>query len=119
MFNIFNLFKKNDNQKSFSKMYVIVRNDLSNIYRMVQGAHALSQYAIDHPLFFDEIWNNQYLIFLSVFNLIELKEVEQLLIEKRVTYSKFYEPDLDHQLTAIAFYHKGDIVSHLSLAKIN
>ena len=30
------------------QMYVLVRKDLGTIYKMVQGAHALAQYALEH-----------------------------------------------------------------------
>ena len=84
------------------KMYVIVRNDLSVAYRCVQGAHALSQYAIELNQSFS-FWDNQYLIFLSTPNLITIKEFEKILKKRNVVYSLFKEPDLGNQLTAIAF----------------
>lgn len=31
------------------RMYVLVRLDLAEDYRMVQGAHALAKYALEHP----------------------------------------------------------------------
>lgn len=30
------------------KMYVIVREDLGTIYKMVQGSHALAAYMLEH-----------------------------------------------------------------------
>jgi hypothetical protein len=30
------------------KMFILVRKDLGNPYKMVQGAHALAQYALEH-----------------------------------------------------------------------
>lgn len=84
------------------KMYVIVRNDLSVAYRCVQGAHALSQYAMELNESFS-VWDNQYLIFLSTPNLITLKEFVKQLKKQNVVYSSFKEPDLGNQITAIAF----------------
>jgi hypothetical protein len=82
---------------------------------MVQGAHALSQYSLDYSDKFKE-WNNQYLIFLSVYNLIALREKYAYLIEKGIGVSVFKEPDLEGQMTAIAFYDYGNHVKDLPLA---
>lgn len=96
------------------RMYVIVRRDLSETYRMVQGTHALAQYALEHPDLLKE-WSNEYLIFLSVFNLKALRELKMNLTGK-VEFSTFYEPDLDNQETAIALYDTGYFVKGLPLA---
>jgi len=96
------------------RMYVVVRRDLSETYRMVQGSHALSEYALKYPDKFKQ-WNNQYLIFLSVFNLKALRDLKINLTGK-IEFSTFYEPDLDNQETAIALYATGELVKNLPLA---
>lgn len=96
------------------RMYVIVRGDLSETYRMVQGAHALAQFAIEHSEEFKK-WNNQYLIFLKVFNLISLYDLMEYRF-KKAKISVFKEPDLDNQPTAIAIYDNGKLVQELPLA---
>lgn len=96
-------------------MYVIVRRDLSETYRMVQGAHALAQYAMDNRLKFEK-WNNEYLIYLSVFNLLELENLYAKLLGNRKICSCFKEPDLYGHMTAIALYDTGEILNHLPLA---
>lgn len=88
------------------KMYVLVRKDLSETYRMVQGAHALAQFALEHPEEFAR-WNNETIVFLSVRNYKELKNIYCELL-KRKTSSGFYESDLEDQLTAIACYDTGE-----------
>lgn len=90
------------------KMYVLVRMDLSETYRMVQGAHALAQYALDQPVLF-RIWGNGTIVFLGVRNLIELRKWETTLEMKGRRLSSFWEPDLDDQLTAIACYELGEM----------
>lgn len=109
------LFKK----KKFHdkpRMYIIVRGDLSETYRMVQGAHALAQFAMDHPEEFKQ-WNNEYLIFLKVFNKIALVDfIIKKLSKSYVPYSLFKEPDLDNQITAIALYNNGEVVEGLPMA---
>jgi len=80
---------------------------------MVQGAHALAEYAIKFPNQFHQ-WNNGYLIFLSVFNLKALKDLRLNLYDKDAAV--FCEPDLDNQITAIAIYDDGRLVKGLPLA---
>jgi len=92
-----------------NKMIVIVRNDLSNSYKMVQGSHALSQFAIDHTETF-EIWNNKTLIFLAVPNLISLRSLINFINNLNIRYSVFREPDLDDQETAICYKYPEDII---------
>lgn len=94
------------------KMYVLVRQDLSETYRMVQGAHALAQYALDHgPLF--RVWGNRTIIFLAVRNLMDMREWESRLEADGKRYSSFREPDLEGHITAIACYDIGETFSGL------
>jgi hypothetical protein len=109
------------------RMYVIIRGDLHPTYAMVQGSHALAQFALKRPDTFKK-WNNSYLIFLKVFNYYELlKEMSRLsyyrtngshkkFLENIKTMAIFKEPDLDNQLTAIAIYDDGRKVKGLPLA---
>lgn len=94
------------------KMYVLVRRDLSETYRLVQGAHALAQYALEQPDLFCA-WNNSTIVFLGVRNLMEMREWESLLAENGKRFSPFHEPDLDGHLTAIACFDLGDVFSEL------
>jgi peptidyl-tRNA hydrolase len=109
------------------RMYVLVRQDLAETYRMVQGAHAVAQYSYaamkgitdkDYSVFTSlyKTWNNQYLIFLGVPNLIALREWRDKLQCKPVLCC-FSEPDLDGQETAIACIDTGEIFSGLPLAR--
>jgi len=94
------------------KMYILVRRDLSDVYRMVQGTHALAQYGLDHePLF--KAWGNGTVAVLGVRNLIEMKTWEQKLLCLDKRFSAFREPDLDDQLTAIACFDVGETFSAL------
>jgi hypothetical protein len=97
------------------RMYIIVRRDLSETYRMVQGSHALAEYALKFPNQFKQ-WNNGYLIFLSVFNLNALRDLNISLCGKGVDFTTFCEPDLDNQETAIAIFDTGKLVKGLPLA---
>lgn len=94
------------------RMYVLVRRDLSDNYRMVQGKHALAQYALDEPVLF-KVWNNGTIAVLGVRNLIEMKMWEQKLLAMEKRFSAFREPDLDGQLTSLACFDVGDIFASL------
>jgi hypothetical protein len=103
-------------------MYLILREDLA--YKYIQGAHALSKFALEYPKLFKE-WNNGYLICLSVFNGLTLKELE-IRINKRkrkFQYSYFNEPDLESKLnSALCVFENGSgyvsrFVKTLQLAK--
>ena len=96
-------------------MYVIVRMDLAPTYRCVQGAHALSQYSLEFPKEFKK-WNNTYLIFLGVWNLIELRAWIKKLHKTKKKFSIFHEPDLENHPTAICCYDLGRIFNKLNLA---
>jgi len=94
------------------KMYVLVRRDLSETYRLVQGAHALAQYALEHGDLF-RVWGNGTIVFLGVRNLIEMREWECTLSTAGKRFSAFHEPDLDEHITAIACFSIGAVFSEL------
>jgi hypothetical protein len=100
-------------------MYVLVRKDLSETYRCVQGAHALAQFALEHPNSF-KTWNNRTIVFLSVRNLNELRVILQRLrtnwLKNQCPFSLFTEPDLDNQFTSLAYFGTGDILKDLKTA---
>ena len=99
------------------RMYLILREDLT--YKYIQGGHAIAQFALEHPIEFKE-WDNKYLICLSVFNGVTLRDVykslcdtdivdEQRVFVPKYNMSVFYEPDLESTLpTAIAIFENGE-----------
>lgn len=105
------------------RMYVIVRKELSDSYRMVQGAHALASYSLKYPASFKK-WNNEYLIFLGTFLPEGLKQIKEKLFEEKVKFAGFFEPDLNQETALCVFFdperddaHKiWNIVKGLSLA---
>lgn len=120
--NLFSFLFKKESKQVNPRMYVIVRNDLSSIYKMVQGSHALSQLALDYSEVF-KTWNNQYVIYLQVYNGQRLKQLYTTLKDKNLLVSQFIEPDMESDLpTALAIYEPGDGIiynelKHLDLAK--
>jgi hypothetical protein len=101
------------------KMYLILREELA--YKYIQGGHALAQYALEHGSSFRD-WNNGYLICLSVFNGMALRDVATKFEQHGLSFSKFVEPDLESELpTALAIFEDGTgyvskFVKDLSLA---
>jgi hypothetical protein len=97
------------------KMYVLVRLDLSETYRIVQGSHAVCNYALQYYDQFKQ-WNNETILYLGVRNLVALREWNLKLAKTDKAYSLWREPDLDHQETAIACYDDGKIFEGLRMA---
>lgn len=97
-------------------MYVLVRRDLDETYRNVQGTHSVAEYSLrgDRDLF--SKWDNQTLIHLGVPNEWALLRWIDKLNAKNKTFVEFKEPDLHNQLTAIACVDTGEIFKRLPLA---
>ena len=96
---------------------VISRQDMSPGYQVVQSAHAIAEFASEHPETFEK-WKKETnsIICLSV------KDEETLLklnekLSKKTPSSSFYEPDVN-AFTAICVYGTPEIrksLSHLPL----
>ena len=91
------------------KMYVLVRNDLSNSQKAVQAGHALAQYLFERP---DTQWDNGTLVYLRVRNEQELIEWQTKIGNRSVC---FREPDLSNEVTAIAVVSDGRGLEELRL----
>jgi peptidyl-tRNA hydrolase len=86
------------------KLYIVVRSDLSPGSQAVQGMHAARQYANDHPEIEREWFtSSNHLAMLATSNEESLIRLVKKAQEKRITHSIFREPDLDNQITAVAF----------------
>ena len=97
------------------KMYVLVRRDLDPMYRGVQGAHALSSYALQYPDEFRD-WGNSDLIFLGVRFQREIKQWHEKLERRCINHSVFTEPDQEGHMTAIACLDAGGLFKALPTA---
>ena len=98
------------------KMYVIVREDLGTIYKMVQGSHALAAYMLEHGQEAKK-WNNETLIFLTVKNQEKLFNLKFKLETKNIEFSEFYEPDINNELTAITTCCEESFLKNYQLVK--
>ena len=98
------------------KMFILVRKDLGSPYKMVQGAHALAQYALEHTQDFNE-WNNHTVVFVDVKDEKSLYKWKEKLHYSDKRTSIFHEPDINDELTAIACYDDGEIFKNLQVSK--
>jgi hypothetical protein len=92
------------------RLHVLVDSSLNPIYGCVQGGHAVAQWLLDHP---NQNWNNSYLIYLSA----KVEDWKRKLDFLNIDYTKFDEPDLGNQTTALAVLDNGRLFKKLDLVK--
>lgn len=85
------------------KLYIITREDLSPAYQAVQSAHAVADFIFQHGDVAN-VWHNisNYIIILTVPHEADLYAVTQTLRGLNISFTKFTEPDIGNELTAIA-----------------
>lgn len=101
-----------------NRLYVVTRKDLNPGSQIAQSGHAIAQFLLDYPEK-SKKWNNNYLICLSTENEQTLNHLIEKLGKFDIPLSTFTEPDLNNQLTSIAFQHNEDsrkYTTSLSLA---
>lgn len=86
------------------KLYVVVRSDMSVGYQMVQSAHAVAKFTIENPDVSRE-WHevSQYMAVLSVPDEDTLLNFARRADRRGILTSAFVEPDLNDEVTAVAF----------------
>ena len=94
------------------KLYVVVRKDLSKSQQAVQGGHALAEYVLLNR---DTEWDNGTLVYLSIRDETELKDLTKKLECDRIHHITFREPDIGDQLTAIASLGNNEHFERMSL----
>ena len=74
------------------KLYVLIRDDMSEAQQAIQAGHALAQFGLEHPKEFNA-WqvDNNTLIYLSTSNIHWWKQV---LEDGDFKHSMFHDPDL-------------------------
>jgi len=102
------------------KLYLVTRKDLSPGYQVAQTAHAVAEFAISHPELFEKWYRtSQYVVALESKTLEHLSELHKKGKELNIPVAGFHEPDLDNQLTAVAFApseHTAKLLTQLPLA---
>ena len=104
--------------KDQAKLVVITRSDLTTGYQAQQSTHSVADFAHEFPQQFKE-WKttSNSIICLQVNNEKELNDL-YLKLSKLTSVTKFYEPDLNDELTSICLYADKDVrkkVSYLPL----
>ena len=95
------------------KMYVLVRNNLSNSEKAVQAGHALARYLMLYP---ETEWTNGTLVYLKVKDEKELETWINRLKEDDMLYATYKDPMYDKTLTAVATVStKTELFSSLKL----
>ena len=86
------------------KLRVVTRRDLPIAYQAVQSGHAAIDFQYQHPVEAKD-WQTQsnYLAFLTVADEAELIKLISRAILSGIKHTVFREPDLDNQITAVAF----------------
>jgi peptidyl-tRNA hydrolase len=95
-----------------SRLYCIIRSDLTPGQKAAQACHAATQYLLDYP---DTEWDNGYIICLQARSLKELEELKDRLKLSNKKFSKFHEPDMDNELTGLAALDCGKSFSNFKL----
>lgn len=90
--------------KQIEKLYVVTRQDIEPGYQVAQTVHSAVQFQHEHPEIAKD-WhdNSKYVICLSTKDENSLKELIKKADNKNIKYSVFLEPDIDNQMTSVAF----------------
>ena len=86
------------------KLRVVTRRDLTPSQQAVQSAHALVDFQYQHSVEATE-WQTKsnYLAFLTVADEEQLIKLISKAILTGIKHTVFREPDIDNQITAVAF----------------
>lgn len=95
-----------------TKLYVIVRKDLSISQRAVQAGHAVAEFLLHGPF---SRWTNGTLVYLGVKGLGQLENLKYKLDLYDIPYTEFKEPDIGNEVTAIATDQHCELFERLNL----
>ena len=93
------------------KLYVLIRDDLSNSQKAVQSGHVVAKFASKRQ---DINWDNQHFVYLTV-SKFQLKKYMNELDINDIQYELFREPDIGNQITSIACLSKDNSFKKLNL----
>lgn len=85
-------------------LYIITRSDLTAGYQIAQTAHGVAAFAVSKPDAFSR-WHteSQFIIALQTEDVDDLEALFWRTLSSGLEPVTFREPDLNHELTAIAF----------------
>jgi len=86
------------------KLHIVVRADLPYRSPCAQVAHALTEFSVSYPKDFRDWYEASNVIVVhQVGTLFELGKLRERADFESVRYAAFHEPDLNDELTAVAF----------------
>ena len=89
---------------SQSKLYVVVREDLSHGAQAAQSIHACVQFQYEYPDIAKEWYKtSNYIVNLSAKDINHLELLIEKAFFKGINVSIFREPDFGNEITAVAF----------------
>jgi hypothetical protein len=97
-------------------MYVLVRKDLAETYRIVQGSHAIIEYSLRGDQEKYKAWNNGTVLFLGIRNEQALDFWTLKLQDRGKIFVTWKEPDLKCQTTSLACIDTGEVFKSLNMA---
>lgn len=84
-------------------MYIVTREDLKPGYQATQSIHAANQFLFEHPEIAKQWFEcSNYLGLLSVKDEQSLLNLIEKASKNDISYSIFFEPDLQYEITAVA-----------------
>lgn len=103
----------------YNKLYIITHQGLSSGYQTAQSIHAATEFTMKYREHASEWYNtSNTVVCLEAESTEELKELVRAAAEKSIIHAPFYEPDLDNELTAVAFAPgetTRELLAHLPL----
>jgi len=81
-------------------LYVFIRHDLSPEQIAVQSCHAIVECGKAFDL--KALPEHPSIIIFGIRNELKLQEIRKYLIAQEIQHVHFYEPDIGHELTALA-----------------
>lgn len=85
------------------KLRIVTVRDIHPGAQLAQSAHAMSQFAVEHPAKFKDWYkNSQYVACLSIEDEKSLLALAEKLRARGIAVSVFREPDYNHKATSIA-----------------
>ncbi len=96
-----------------SKLYVVVRDDLSPSQKAVQAGHAVAEFLLKNKT--TETWRNGTLVYLIVNDLSKLRTLMHKLYDNNANFTTFIEPDLDNEATSLACLGSNKMFKNLRM----
>jgi peptidyl-tRNA hydrolase len=102
-----------------NKLYIITHQGLSSGYQTAQSIHAATEFTMNYREHASEWYEtSNTVVCLEAESTEELQQLVLTAAEKSIVHAPFYEPDLNNELTAVAFAPgetSRELLAHLPL----